>query len=68
MVTLNIRKPYFDVELKRKVLPKEEMIVDITRARKLTSMGLAEVIKIEKLVKLSKRKNGKANGTLQKGK
>ncbi len=54
MVTLNIVRPYFDVELNRKVLPRESLVVDVDRARKLTSMGLAEIVRIDKLSKKKK--------------
>lgn len=65
MIRLLVVKKYFDIELKREVLPKEEIEVDMDRAKKLTSMALVEITRIDKL---SSKKNGKTNDPLQKGK
>jgi hypothetical protein len=51
MVKISIIKGYEDMELNRKVLPKEILEVSISRAKKLTSMGLAELLSINKLNK-----------------
>lgn len=65
MVTLRILKNYDDIVLNRRVLKGEILEVDIERAKKLHSMRIAEILSI---YKLNKKKNGKANDTLQKGK
>ncbi len=51
MVTLRILKNYDDIVLNRRVLKGEIIEVDIERAKKLHSMGLAEILKIFKLNK-----------------
>lgn len=49
MVTIKILKKYDDVVLNRRVLPGEVLQVDIERATKLLGMGLAEVLKIDRI-------------------
>jgi len=55
MVKIRIVKKYFDVELNKNVEPKIELEVSDERAKKLCSMGLAEILHIDKF---SKKKNG----------
>ena len=51
MVTVKILKKYADIVLERIVLPKEQIKVDIVRAKKLSDMSLVEIIKIDRVKK-----------------
>lgn len=51
MVTLKIISKYHDIELEQMKYPNDIVKVTPARAKKLTGMGLAEIIKIDKLSK-----------------
>jgi hypothetical protein len=51
MVRVKTIKEYHDIELDKKVQKDFEQEVSIERARKLTSMGLVEILRIDKLSK-----------------
>ena len=51
MVEVIVKKKYSDIELDRKVLENEKLELSPLRAKKLASMGLIEIIKINKLSK-----------------
>lgn len=51
MVKVRVIKKFDDIVLEKRVLPDFAMEVTPERAKKLTSMGLCEIIKIDKLSK-----------------
>lgn len=51
MVTIKTIKTYFDVVLNKSITPGFVNRVPPARARKLLSMGLAEILEIDKLKK-----------------
>jgi len=59
MVLVEIVKKYSDVELERTIQVGEKLEVSVERAKKLASMGLASIIKIDKL---NKKEYGELTG------
>jgi len=57
-VLVEVIKPYFDIEMQRNAVPVERFEVDDERAKKLVDMGLVIIVKITKLNKLIKERNG----------
>ena len=57
-VLVEVVKPYFDIEMQRNTVPVERLEVDDERAKKLVDMGLVIIVKITKLNKLIKERNG----------
>jgi len=57
-VLVEVVKPYFDIEMQRNTIPVERLEVDDERAKKLVDMGLVIIVKITKLNKLIKERNG----------
>jgi len=57
-VLVEVVKPYFDIEMQRNTVLVERLEVDDERAKKLVDMGLVIIVKITKLNKLIKERNG----------
>ena len=49
MVKVVVARRYFDTELQRQMTVKEEIKVTAPRALKLVSLGLVDIIKLDKL-------------------